>query len=49
MQQKISELHSQLNNIREAIAQVIVGQQELIEKGRMLHSASALNTKRRIR
>jgi len=32
MQQKISELNRQLNNIREAIAQVIVGQQELIEK-----------------
>jgi len=32
MQQKISELHKQLNNIREAIAQVIVGQQELVEK-----------------
>ena len=32
MQQKISELHNQLNRIREAIAQVIVGQQELVEK-----------------
>lgn len=32
MQQKISDLHNQLNNIREAIAQVIVGQQELVEK-----------------